>query len=76
MGRDYGDSAGFAVLSFNGAYQLAEHWKISAGLDNVLNKNYSEHLNLQGNSGFGYPDHPVRVNEAGRTWWTRLDMKF
>ncbi|AKX47796.1 TonB-dependent receptor [Thiopseudomonas alkaliphila] len=76
VGRDYGDSAGFAVLSFNGAYQLAEHWKISAGLDNVLNKNYSEHLNLQGNSGFGYPDHPVRVNEAGRTWWTRLDMKF
>ncbi|MDM1708635.1 TonB-dependent copper receptor [Thiopseudomonas alkaliphila] len=76
VGRDYGDSAGFAVLSFNGAYQLAEHWKISAGLDNVLNKNYSEHLNLQGSSGFGYPDHPVRVNEAGRTWWTRLDMKF
>lgn len=76
VGKDFGSSAGFGVFSFNSAYRINTHWKVSAGIDNLFNKAYSEHLNLAGNSGFGYPDQPARVNEAGRTWWTRVDMSF
>ena len=76
VGKDFGPSAGFGVFSINSAYRLSENWKVSAGLDNLFDKNYSEHLNLAGNAGFGYVDNSIRVNEAGRTWWTRVDMSF
>lgn len=76
VGKDFGSSSGFGVFSLNGAYRLSENWKVSAGIDNLFDKNYSEHLNLAGNAGFGYPDNATRVNESGRTWWTRVDMSF
>lgn len=75
-GKDFAPSSGFGVFSFNSAYRLSSNWKLSAGIDNLFNKKYSEHLNLAGNAGFGYPDDPTRVNEQGRTWWTRIDMSF
>lgn len=75
-GKDFGPSSGFGVFSFNSAYRINSNWKLSAGIDNLFNKKYSEHLNLAGNAGFGYPDDPTRVNEQGRTWWTRVDMSF
>lgn len=76
VGKDFGPSSGFGVFSLNSAYRLSKNWKVSAGIDNLFDKNYSEHLNLAGNAGFGYPDEAMRVNEAGRTWWTRVDMSF
>lgn len=76
VGKDFGSSSGFGVFSLNSAYRLSENWKVSAGIDNLFDKNYSEHLNLAGNAGFGYPDNATRVNEVGRTWWTRVDMSF
>lgn len=54
VGKDFADSAGFGVLSANVAYKVTQQVKVSAGIDNFLNKTYSEHLNLAGNSGFGY----------------------
>ncbi|MDY0250574.1 MAG: TonB-dependent copper receptor [Pseudomonas sp.] len=76
VGKDFGPSSGFGVFSVNSAYRLSQHWKVSAGVDNLFDKNYSEHLNLAGNAGFGYTDTTTRVNESGRTWWTRVDMSF
>jgi iron complex outermembrane receptor protein len=76
VGKDFGPSSGFGVFSLNSAYRLSQNWKVSAGVDNLFDKNYSEHLNLAGNTGFGYPDTTTRVNEVGRTWWTRVDMSF
>lgn len=76
VGKDFGSSSGFAVFSLNSAYRLSKNWKVSAGVDNLFDKNYSEHLNLAGNTGFGYTDNTTRVNESGRTWWTRVDMSF
>lgn len=76
VSKDFDNSSGFAVFSLNTAYRLSQNWKFSAGIDNLFDKSYSEHLNLAGNAGFGYPDQPTRVNEAGRTWWTRVDMTF
>ena len=76
VGKDFGSSSGFGVFSLNSAYRLSQNWKVSAGIDNLFDKNYSEHLNLAGNAGFAYTDNTTRVNESGRTWWTRVDISF
>lgn len=52
--KDFHRSAGFGVLSANVAWQAAATIKLSAGVDNLLNRSYSEHLNLAGNRGLGY----------------------
>ena len=77
VGQDFADSAGFGVLSLNGAYRVSEQVKLSAGVDNLFDKDYAEHLNLAGNAGFGYPaNDPQAINEPGRTLWTKVDMSF
>ncbi len=78
VGKDFDESAGFGVLAVNGAYRVNQHFKLSAGIDNLLGKNYSEHLNLAGSAGFAdYGLEPTsRVNEPGRTYWARVDMSF
>jgi len=78
VGKDFDESAGFGVLAVNGAYRLNKNFKLSAGVDNLLDKAYSEHLNLAGSAGFAdYGLEPTsRVNEPGRTYWARVDMSF
>ncbi|SEC39814.1 TonB-dependent copper receptor [Pseudomonas anguilliseptica] len=75
VGQDFGDSAGFGVLSLNGAYRVSEQVKLSAGVDNLLDKQYAEHLNLGGDSGFGFPAD-TRIDEPGRTLWAKVDFDF
>jgi iron complex outermembrane receptor protein len=75
VGKDFGESSGFGVLSLNGAYRVSKQVKVSVGVDNLLDKNYSEHLNRAGDAGFGF-SADSRVNEPGRTAWTRLDLSF
>ncbi|NIF19051.1 TonB-dependent copper receptor [Pantoea sp. Cy-639] len=77
VGKDYDKSAGFGVFSLNGAYKVNNNLKLSAGVDNLFDKAYAEHLNLAGNAGFGYPANSVQpVNEPGRTFWTKVDFSF
>lgn len=77
VGKDYEKSAGFGVFSLNGAYRVNKHLKLSAGVDNLFDKAYAEHLNLAGNAGFGYPaSDPQAVSEPGRTLWTKVDLSF
>jgi iron complex outermembrane receptor protein len=77
VGKDYEKSAGFGVFSLNGAYKVNNNLKLSAGVDNLFDKAYAEHLNLAGNAGFGYPaSDPQPVSEPGRTFWTKVDISF
>ncbi|TDF85228.1 TonB-dependent copper receptor [Pseudomonas sp. H9] len=77
VGKDYEKSAGFGVFSLNGSYRVSQHLKLSAGVDNLFDKAYAEHLNLAGNAGFGYPaSDPQAINEPGRTLWTKVDLSF
>jgi iron complex outermembrane recepter protein len=73
VGQDFDNSAGFGVFSLNGAYRMNANLKLSAGVDNLLDKDYAEHLNLAGDAGFGYPADPVAIDEPGRTLWVKLD---
>ncbi|QUG75756.1 TonB-dependent copper receptor [Erwinia sp. E602] len=75
VGKDFERSSGFAVLSANAAYKVNKNVRLSTGVDNILNQAYSEHLNLAGNSAFGY-SASTPVNEPGRTWWAKVNVKF
>lgn len=76
VGRDLGPSAGFAVFSLNAGYRFDDRLQIAAGIDNLFDRDYSEHLNLAGNSAFGYPADPVRIHEPGRTGWIKLSYRY
>jgi iron complex outermembrane receptor protein len=75
VGQDFGPSAGFGALSLNASYAFTKQAKLVLGVDNLFNKTYSEHLNMAGNAGFGFPGH-APVNAPGRAWWVRLNVKF
>jgi len=75
VGKDFGPSAGFGVFSVNAGYVVSRNVKLALGVDNLFDRTYSEHLNLAGNAGFGYPANTA-VNEPGRRVWARVSIKY
>ncbi len=75
VGYDVKKSAGFGTLSLNGTYHFANGVDLSVGVDNVLDKTYTEHLNKMGNSGIGL-SATEQFNNIGRNYWARVSMKF
>lgn len=75
VGKDFDSCPGFAIFSANAAYKVNKYVKVSAGVDNLFDKAYSEHLNLAGNSSFGYSANTA-VNEPGRTFWGKVNVTF
>ena len=75
VGYDVKKSAGFGTLSLNGTYHFANGVDLSVGVDNVLDKTYTEHLNKMGNAGIGL-SATEQFNNIGRNYWARVSMKF
>lgn len=75
VGYDHQKSAGFGTLSLNGSYNIVDGVDLSVGIDNVLNKTYTEHLNKMGASGIGIASDE-QFNNIGRNYWARLSFKF
>ena len=75
VGYDLQPSTGFSILSLNGTYNLAEDIDLSVGIDNVLDKTYTEHLNKMGNAGVGLAANE-QFNNMGRNYWARISMRF
>src|SRR5690606_36613564 len=73
--KDFDESSGLRVLSFNADYRVNEHFRLSAGVDNLLDNAYSEHLNQAGNAGVGMSADEC-INEPGRSLWARVDVSF
>jgi len=71
-GLDAGPSKSFGVLNLYGSIKLGKKGDLKVGVDNVLDKTYAEHLNKPS----AFDTSVVRVNEAGRSFWTRVSMKF
>ncbi len=71
-GMDLGPTPGFSVFSLNGGYRLNNSLLLTAGVDNLFNKAYAEHIS-QG--GALVPDfvQTARVNEPGRTVWIKAN---
>lgn len=75
VGQDFGPSAGFGIVSLHAQYDFDRHTQLTVGVDNLFNRAYSEHLNMAGNAGFGYPAG-TPVMEPGRTVWARVRFKL
>jgi len=76
VAQDLGPSAGFATFALNAAYRFSSQLQLSAGVDNLFDRAYSEHLNLAGSADFGFPADPVRINEPGRSLWIKVNYRY
>ncbi len=75
VGYDLAKSKGFATFAVNAAYKINSNINMSAGVDNLFDKAYSEHLNKAGNSAFGYASNEM-INEMGRNFWAKLSFSY
>lgn len=76
-GIDIGESSGFAVASFNVGYRPSKSALLTAGVDNIFDRTYAEHISRSGEAvvipGF---EQTTRVNEPGRSYWIKANVKF
>lgn len=75
VGQDIGPTAGFAVWSLNASKRFGQRVRASAGVDNLFDKTYAEHISRAGSAVEGFPQ-TTRVNEAGRTLWLEVDVTY
>lgn len=72
---DIGETPGFGVVSVNAGWRLNRSLRLTAGVDNLFNKTYAEHVSKGGAMVAGY-ERTTRVNEPGRTLWARLQAQW
>ncbi|MGM0906278.1 MAG: TonB-dependent copper receptor [Pseudomonadota bacterium] len=75
IGYDIEKSAGFGVVSANIDWKVDPKWQLSLGIDNILDKNYAEHLSRSAANISGYQQID-KVNEPGRTIWLQTNYQF
>jgi iron complex outermembrane receptor protein len=71
---DMGETGGFTVWSLNAGYRLNRNALFTAGVDNLFDKTYVEHISRNTFAGLNPPTE--RVNEPGRTLWVKANLKF
>jgi len=71
-GLDVRETPGWATLNLYGSYEITEAVSISAGVDNLFDKNYAYHLNRAN----AFDPVQVQVNEPGRSAWVKLSAWF
>ena len=74
-GLDAGKTPGYGVLDAYGRYSISKNTKVRFGVDNVFDKTYAEHVNRKNADLLNNPQ-ALRVNEAGRTTWLKLETEF
>jgi len=74
-GQDIAASKGFGVLSLNAGWRINKAAQLTAGVDNLLNKSYAEHISRAGTMVSGFTQ-TTRVNEVGRNLWVKLNADF
>lgn len=72
-GQDIGRSAGFGVFSLNGGWRPGKRVQLTAGVDNLFNKSYAEHISRSGSMVPGFVT-TTRVNETGRNIWLKAGI--
>lgn len=72
---DLGSTPGFAVFSINGGWRISKAVVLTAGIDNVFDRKYAEHLSKGGGAIDGY-DTPTgeRIYEPGRNVWLKAQI--
>jgi iron complex outermembrane receptor protein len=75
VGQDLGPTQGFTVFSINGGWRPRAGMLLTAGIDNLFDRTYAEHLSRGGAMVSGY-EQTTKVNEPGRTLWMKFDLAF
>jgi iron complex outermembrane receptor protein len=75
VGQDIGRTGGFGVFSLNGGWRPRKGAQLTAGVDNLFNRVYAEHISRAGSMVAGYTQ-TVRVNEVGRNVWVKGNIEF
>jgi iron complex outermembrane receptor protein len=75
VGQDLGRTPGFGVFSFNGGWTSRRGVRVTAGVDNLFDRTYAEHLSRSGAMVAGY-EQTTRVNEPGRTLWLKAAVDY
>lgn len=73
VGQDYGETDGFVTLALNMAYRPSRSLQFTAGVDNLFDETYAEHLARDNSFEIG---PSTRVNEPGRFVWAKLNYRF
>jgi len=75
VGQDFGPTDSANIVSVNGGWRYSQNIMVTAGVDNLFDKKYAEHVSRAGASIPGF-DQVTRVNEPGRTLWLRAQLTF
>ncbi|TXS95302.1 TonB-dependent copper receptor [Parahaliea maris] len=75
VGQDFGPTDSADVLSLNVGWQPAASLLVTAGVDNLLDATYAEHISRAGATVQGF-DQLARINEPGRTFWLKASYSF
>ncbi|MDR1460630.1 MAG: TonB-dependent copper receptor [Campylobacteraceae bacterium] len=77
IGQDIKKSGDFAVVSINGSWKVNKNVSLFLGIDNILDKEYSEFINKSSFDVAGYNQPTgVQIREAGRQFWARIQGRF
>ncbi len=75
VGQDLGPSDGFAVASLHASWKPSDRTRLSAGVDNVFDETYAEHISRAGAAVSGF-SQTTRVNELGRNLWVQVQVRY
>jgi len=68
-------TAGFVTASLELGYKPHDSVQLKFGIDNLLDKTYTEHLNRNASASVGGPSIR-KINEPGRVYWGRISIDF
>jgi len=74
-GQDFGPTASANILSFNGGWRASDKLLVTAGVDNLFDETYAEHISRAGTAIPGF-DQIARMNEPGRTLWFKAQFSI
>jgi outer membrane receptor protein involved in Fe transport len=69
-------TGGFTTSYIRGSYDWTKNFHLVAGIDNLFNRSYQEHLDLRLLGPTGFPAPPTRVLSPGITPYFGLDWDF
>lgn len=75
VGQDFGPTPSADIFSLNLGWRLTQQVLLTAGVDNLLDETYAEHVSRAGAMVPGF-DQVTRINEPGRLLWMKAQYSF
>lgn len=80
IGKDLGPTPGVAIFALNTSWRPLPSLLLTAGVDNLFDRNYAEFVSRAAGNGMGgaIPGYQqsLRVNEPGRTGWLKMQWNW